>query len=246
VASLLVYCGLILSLVGLVAMIRPIRRLGIRTRRRAALVSLVGLVLAVIGAELPASEVTSARHVTILDDFLPKYQFHEFHSIRVHAPPETVYAATKQVTAREIKLFRILTWIRSPHFGKAPESILTPPADVPVLDVALRSGFMLLGEAQPREIVFGLVQGRAPFNTRHPTPQEFKHLNRPRYAKIAMNFHVSPEPNGWSTLTTVTRIFATAARAKRLFGRYWRMIYPGSALIRVMWLRAIKARAERP
>jgi hypothetical protein len=245
VASFLVYCGLTLILVGLAAMIRPIRRLGIRTRRRAALVSFIGLALAVIGAELPAPEVTSARHVTILDDLLPTYQFHEFHSTRVNAPPEAVYAAARQVTAREIKLFRILTWIRSPHFGKAPESILTPPADVPVLDVALRSGFMLLGEAPPREIVFGLVQGRAPFNTPHPTPQEFKELNRPGYAKIAMNFHVSPEPKGWSRLTTETRILGTDAKARRLFGRYWRVIYPGSAIIRVMWLRAIKARAER-
>ncbi|HYW41393.1 MAG TPA: hypothetical protein VE959_00970 [Bryobacteraceae bacterium] len=28
------------------------------------------------------------------------------------------------------------------------------------------------------------------------------------------------------------------------FAAYWRMIYPGSALIRRMWLRAIKRRAE--
>ena len=244
-ASFLVYCGLILIFAGLVSLIRPIRRLRIPTRRRAALVSLTGLLLLVTGAELPASVVTSPTRMTILDELLPKYQFSEFHSTRVHAPPEVVYAAARQATAREIRLFRILTWIRSPHLGKAPESILTPPADEPVLDVALRSGFMLLGDAPPREVVFGLVQGRLPLNTAHPTPQDFKDLNRPGYAKIAMNFHISPEPNGWSTLTTETRIFATDNAARRQFGRYWRVIYPGSALIRVMWLRAIRARAER-
>jgi hypothetical protein len=219
------------------------RRLRITTRRRAAVVILAGMFLLVAGAELPASEVASSG-TTILDEFVPRYQFHEFHSTRIHAPPETVYAAARQVTAREIKLFRILTWIRSPHFGKAPESILTPPADAPVLDVALRSGFMLLGDAPSREIVFGLVQGRVPFSTRQPTPQDFKDLNRSGYAKVAMNFHISPEANGWSTLTTETRVFATGPRARRNFGRYWRVIYPGSALIRIMWLRAIKARAE--
>jgi hypothetical protein len=226
-------------------MIRPIRRLRITSRRRAAMISVAGIILLVAGAELPASEVASPTQTMILDEFLPKYHFHELHSTRIHAPPETVYAAAKAVTAREIKLFRILTWIRSPHLGKAPESILTPPADVPVLDVALRSGFMLLADAPAREIVFGLVQGRAPFSTRLPTPQDFKDLNRPGYAKIAMNFHISPASDGWSTLTTETRIFATDPRARRLFGRYWRVIYPGSALIRVMWLKAIKARAER-
>jgi hypothetical protein len=244
VASLLVYCGLITFLAGLVSMIRPIRRLRITTRRRAAVVSAVGIFLLVAGTDLPASEVAAPTRTMILDEFLPRYQFHEFHSTRVHAPPEAVYAAARQVTAREIKLFRILTWIRSPHFGKAPESILTPPPDAPVLDVALRSGFMLLGDAPAREIVFGLVAGRSPFNNPQPTPQDFKKLNRPGYAKIAMNFHVSPEPNGWSELTTETRIFGTDATAERNFGRYWRVIYPGSALIRIMWLRAIKARAE--
>lgn len=183
--------------------------------------------------------------MTIIDDFLPKYHFNEFHSTRVHAEPEAVYAAVSQVTAREIRLFRILTWIRSPHLGKAPESILAPPADEPVLDVALRTGFQLLADAPPREIVFGMVQGRAPFSRQPPTPQDFKDLNRAGYVKIAMNFHVSPDQDGWSTLTTETRVLGTDASAKRRFGRYWRVIYPGSALIRVMWLKAIKARAER-
>jgi len=31
---------------------------------------------------------------------------------------------------------------------------------------------------------------------------------------------------------------------RQRFQLYWRVIYPGSALIRRMWLRAIKQRAE--
>jgi hypothetical protein len=33
---------------------------------------------------------------------------------------------------------------------------------------------------------------------------------------------------------------------RRVFAAYWRVIYPGSALIRRMWLRAVKRRAESP
>jgi hypothetical protein len=33
--------------------------------------------------------------------------------------------------------------------------------------------------------------------------------------------------------------------ARRKFGLYWRMICAGSSLIRRMWLRAIKRRAEQ-
>ena len=244
ILSAIVYCGLILLLAGLVSMIRPVRRLGITSRRQALIISAAGILLFLGGANLPASEITSSTRTMLIDQFLPKYHFNELHSTRIHAPPETVYAAVRQVTAREIKLFRILTWIRSPHIGKPAESILAPPADDPVLDVALRSGFLLLADAPPREMVVGTILGPVPSDGQIPTPDGFIALNRPGHAKAVMNFHVSSQPDGWVTLTTETRVRATNERAKRRFGRYWRVIYPGSALIRVMWLKAIKARAE--
>jgi hypothetical protein len=37
-------------------------------------------------------------------------------------------------------------------------------------------------------------------------------------------------------------VFASDASARRRFAIYWRLIYPGSALIRRMWLRAIEKR----
>jgi hypothetical protein len=46
------------------------------------------------------------------------------------------------------------------------------------------------------------------------------------------------------TLTTETRVYATDASTRRRFALYWRVIYPGSALIRRMWLRAIAHRAQ--
>jgi hypothetical protein len=51
--------------------------------------------------------------------------------------------------------------------------------------------------------------------------------------------------NGETVLTTETRVYATDAATRKRFALYWRVIYPGSALIRVMWLRAIRNRAER-
>ena len=49
-----------------------------------------------------------------------------------------------------------------------------------------------------------------------------------------------------SALSTATRVFANSAAARRRFARYWRIIYPGSALIRRMWLRAVERRATNP
>ncbi len=44
-------------------------------------------------------------------------------------------------------------------------------------------------------------------------------------------------------MTTETRVFANSDDARRRFAPYWRVIYPGSAIIRHMWLSAIARRA---
>jgi hypothetical protein len=61
-----------------------------------------------------------------------------------------------------------------------------------------------------------------------------------------MNFRVTDEGKGWTRVTTQTRVVATDAAASRRFAVYWRIIYPGSAFIRRMWLAAIARRAEAP
>jgi len=59
-----------------------------------------------------------------------------------------------------------------------------------------------------------------------------------------MNFRIEDASSAACTLTTETRVYATDASTRRRLALYWRMIYPGSALIRRMWLRAIARRAE--
>lgn len=179
-----------------------------------------------------------------IDEVVPAYQFGEHHEIRIAAPPQRVFAALKAVREREIRLFRLLTWLRSPRlpWGGHPESILNPSPERPLLEVALRSGFVLLREEADREVVFGAV---VCCGVRHPprTAEQFRALEG-SLARAVMNFHVEDAGGGSSRLVTQTRVAATDARAERVFARYWRLIWPGSALIRVMWLRAIKARAE--
>jgi hypothetical protein len=59
-----------------------------------------------------------------------------------------------------------------------------------------------------------------------------------------MNFSARPLESG-SELRTETRVVATDAASRRRFGRYRRLIQPGSALVRRGWLAAAKRRAER-
>ena len=246
---MVVYLGLIAAFLGGVSLLRPLSFLAIRTRRQAVLVLALGFIVVVIGGSLPAGEVRVATPRTQLDQFSPAYQFSEFHSIVIAAPKEQVYRALKLVTAGEITLFRTLTWLR--RFGRpGPENILNPPLHVPLFDVATTTSFLVLAEEPDREIVLGTLVA-APRGWRppsKPTPDGFKALfvnsKTPGFASATMNFRIEEAGPTACTLTTETRVYATDASTRRRFARYWRVIYPGSALIRRMWLRAIARRAE--
>lgn len=253
--TIVVYLGLITMFVGGVSVLKPLKFLAIDSRWQAVAVMAAGMVVVVIGASLPSKEIRVAAPRTQLDEFLPTYQFSEFHSVRIAAPKEKVYTALKQVTAEEILFFHTLVWLR--RLGRpGPESILNPPPNTPLLDVATKTTFILLAEEPNREIAFGTLvaapRGWRPRGER--TPESFKALlasQQPGFVPAAMNFRLEDcdAPAGRDTgpctlLTTETRIYATDASSRRAFARYWRVIYPGSSFIRRMWLRAIKKRAE--
>jgi hypothetical protein len=198
---------------------------------------------------MSAKEVRVATPLTLLDEFAPVYQFSEFHSRRIAAPPEQIYSAVKSVTAQEITLFRTLVWLR--RFGRpGPESIINPPPHVPILDVATKTSFIVLAEEPDREIVLGtlVISPRRWHPSGRLTADGFKALcvtaTTPGFAAGTINFRVEDSGPTACTLTTETRVYATDYVTRRRFARYWRVIYPGSAFIRLMWLRAIARRAE--
>jgi hypothetical protein len=246
IPSVLVYAGLVLAFVGFVSLIKPLRFLRIRSRARGGLVLLAGVLVVIAGMALPAPETRSVEPRTALDQFVPVYQFGEFHSIQVAASRERAYRAIREVGAGEIFLFRTLTAIRRCCGRSGPESILNAPENRPLLDVATHSGFMLLAEEPGREIVVGTLVGspRGWRPSHRPTPEDFKNLHAPGFALAAMNFRLEDAGPDACRVTTETRVYATDAGARRRFAAYWRVIYPGSALIRRMWLRAIRLRAE--
>jgi hypothetical protein len=252
----LLYVALTLAVVAAVAMIHPLRWLWMPSRMHAARALVLAALVAIAGALLPAPD----RHVEVvdsaLDHFLPVWQFSEKHELMIHATPERVDAAIRSASAADIHLFRLLTWIRRPHLsGNAPENILNAPAGKSLLDVACATGFQKLADTPKKEIVIGSLvtipdsvralppdereRRRAAF-----TPEAFRALAEPGFAKAAMNFALLDVGDGYTQLLTETRVFASDAWTRRRFAAYWRLIYPGSALIRRNWLAAIRVRAE--
>jgi hypothetical protein len=236
---------LLACFVGVVSLIRPVRWLGVSNRKRAAALLALGVLIAVASFALPPTEVRIEAARTHLDEFIPVYQFNEAHALQVKAPCDRAYQAIQAVTADEIFLFRTLTWLR--RAGRdGPESILNAPEKLPILEVATRTGFVKLAEEGGREIVLGTVLLAPPEFSGHqmPTPEEFKGLQGPGFLVAGMNFRVEDAGTGACNVTTETRVFGTDAVSRRKFVRYWRIIYPGSSLLRYTWLRAIRGRAE--
>lgn len=243
--SAIVYSGLVFTAAGLILFIKPVERLHVSSRSQALAIAGIGVLLAGIGLTLPAPESRVEKVQSRLDEFMPVWQFSERHTIEVDAPPARVFEAIKKVRASEISLFNALTWIRRGG-RRLPESILNAGDSVPLLDVATRSGFVYLADDAPKELVVGTVVVAPPGASGALTPQTFKTRLPPGFALAAMNFAVAPDGPDASHVSTETRVFANSPAARRRFARYWRIIYPGSALIRRMWLRAVERRATKP
>lgn len=235
--SFVVYSGLLAIFAGFFLCFRK------RTRERGFALFAVGFLIALAGFALPAPESRVDRATTRLDELMPRWQFSEHHTEHIAAPPDRVYEAIREVRAGEIALFRLLTWIR--RCGRdLPENILNAGTERPILDVATSSGFIYLADDPPRELVVGTVVIAPRQQTRRMlAPDVFRSPLAPGYALAAMNFLVLPDGRGGSLVSTDTRVYANDDSSRRRFARYWRLIYPGSSLIRFMWLRAVEHRA---
>lgn len=242
--SAIVYAGLLLIITGLISVISPVRMLRIRTRVGGALVVLSGTLIVVVALMWPISTSAVSVRRTRLDEFMPEWQFNEIHGVHVAAPPDRVFAAIRAVTADEIPLFQLLTTIR--RGGRpGPESILNAPGQRPLLDVATATSFVMLADAAPRELVVGTVIAAPPQPRARLAPDVFRGRPGPGVTLAAMNFAVALDQEGGSTVSTETRVRSGDPSAARRFAIYWRVIHPGSDIIRRMWLLAIKRRAER-
>jgi hypothetical protein len=230
--GIFLYAGLAVTLAGVLSILIPLRFLRIRTRKQGLLTLIFGLLLFGAGVYMPVTETRVEPARTHFDEFMPAFQFREFHSVTVGASKERVDRAIREVCPEEVRFFNTLIRIRG---------LKALPEGRPMLQGFTTGWWQSLANEPGREIVFGFGGG-----TRiAKTPEEFKALGQPPLIRMAMNFRIQELDADHCILTTETRVFAEGTHLLRGFATYWRMIYPGSSLIRYMWLRAIKLRAER-
>lgn len=245
--SFLLYAGLLGALAGLVSTVKPLRFLAITNRPTAAWVLAAGLGLAVLAEALPAP-LRRSPGTRQIDRFMPAYHFNEVHSLDIQAPADRVFAAIRAVPPGEIRWLRTLFWIRSLPARLAGKPDSPERYTRPIFEGNPESGSALLVEEPGREVVLGLVgqfwKPAGGARTRIDGPESFLAFDRAGFAKATLNFVIEDEGGGRCRLTTETRVFTPDPATRRVFAAYWRLIYPGSSLLRTTWLAAVKRRAE--
>ena len=203
--SAVFYVGAITTMAGVLFVLRPRLWARVETRRRALAVAAGGVLTSIGALAVPAFETRAAIPATRLDEVMPAWQFREFHSRHIAAPPAEVYAALRRVRADDILLFQTLTWIRRGG-REAPPSVLNAGSERPIIDVALTSGFVLLADDPPHEIVIGAIVD-APAGAPRPRGAEIIRHPPPGYSAASMNFRLVPDGTG-TRVSTETRVYS--------------------------------------
>ena len=120
--SVVWYSSLLAVALALLGLLRPLLRLHLTLRPIPTIVLGIALLTMALLIWLAPGNRTIAAESTALDHAVPTYQFREFHTRTIDAPPDRVRRALKDVTAGEIALFQLFTTLR--RLGRsAPESI---------------------------------------------------------------------------------------------------------------------------
>ena len=115
--------------------------------------------------------------------------------------------------------------------------------DKRVLDAFSASGYLLDG-SDHEIVLFGAANIREQRRPDVRTAQQFVDYRERGSVKMAFDFRAVEAGDGWSVVSTETRVMALDDATRSGMGRYWRLIVPGSGLLRRQWLDGIKRRAE--
>jgi len=180
---------------------------------------------------------------TLLDRFMPRFEFGDRHEIAVRAPADVTLSAAAEMDLDRSRVVRAIFRTRAYLVGDAP----APAAPSRGLLAQMRAlGWGVLAEVPDREAVMGAVTRPWEPNLefRAVPAGEFAAFDEAGYVKIAWTLRADPTAAEACTFRTETRAAATDADARMRLRSYWRRFSPGIHLIRRMMLRPLKRAAE--
>ncbi|MFA5967927.1 MAG: hypothetical protein WC816_01555 [Sphingomonas sp.] len=175
---------------------------------------------------------------TLIDQFLPDYQFVERHHRRVAAEPAIVLDAAAAYRPDSDRFYCAMIGLREAPMRLFAQGNRRTPFGI--------DDFTLL--ARDRDsLVYGLVGAfwQPTYGLRPIADSDaFRHYHGTDAAKLVLAFHVRPDGAGSTVLETETRIFCPTPATRIKFMPYWLLIRPVSGLIRQRILKAIGRQAE--
>ena len=181
--------------------------------------------------------------MSLMEKFLPSYQFSERHQATIRCGPGQLLDIIQNSRPPKDKFSEMALFVRQlparlMHWV-APSRVLRPPP-------FSSKNFTPLARDGDREIVAGLIGKfwRPDFGlVVVDGPSEYLACNPAKTAKLAIGFVA--EPLGEVTLlTTETRIYCPDRYSRAMFFPYWLIIRPVSGLLRRRTLAAIRRLAE--
>ncbi len=182
------------------------------------------------------------RHATLIDRYLPCYEFEEVHRIRVHATPSRTLAAIAMMRLDEDVFVEALLRVRG-----APMALIrtTGARKSPRPRFSLKD-FTPLGAIGEHEIAWGLI-GRfwrlGGGHERLDSVAAFERADLRGRAKLVWCFRTLLDGDT-TILVTRTRVHCPDLSARILFGGYWTLIRAPSGFTRRRLLSSIRQRAE--
>lgn len=180
----------------------------------------------------------------ILNALLPGYEIVERHSIAVDAPFDITFQAACEADLEDSRLSRAIFRARERLLGTSPQASPLPRG---ILAQTKALGWATLAEVPNHEIVMGAVTQPwlADVVFRGLPLDEFLAFDDPAFVKIVWTIRADRVTATTSIFRTETRALACGPEARTKFRRYWSLVSPGIALIRLTLLDPVKQEAER-
>lgn len=179
----------------------------------------------------------------LLDRVMPDYEVRAHYETEVGAPAEVTFDAIHHTDFERSPIIRALFRGREILLGATHAVRPMPHA---LLDQVAALGWSVVAQESGRELVLATVTQPWQANpTFHGLPVEaFTRFNEPGYAKIAFTLRVDPLDALSCKAQTETRVQTTDPISRARFRRYWALLSPGIALIRLVLLQQVKTEAE--
>ena len=174
---------------------------------------------------------------TLLDGIVPAWDHRSVHGREVHASPERVAQAIRETSLDEARVASLLIALRTKGASRGHRLPFVRTGD-------FEPGFVALGESE-HEVCLGFIgrpwPGGAPERS-VAGAEAFAAAEALDAVKVAVSVRCARAAYG-TLLVTETRI-VVGPLAERPFETYWRLVQPGSNLVRRSLLRAIARHAE--